>query len=118
MSADKRSQRIYITGPSGAGSTTLASELSRICHLKHLDSDRFFWRPTDPPYIQMTPAEERNQKLLSELESGRFVVSGDVSVWGIEESFLANQFEAAIFFIRLMGDKKTTNYHERLSEIW
>ena len=54
-----RAQRIHITGASGSGTTTLgralASRLATPCH----DSDDFFWRPTDPPYRDERPEDER-----------------------------------------------------------
>ena len=42
--------RIHILGASGSGTTTLASAIADEHGHRHLDTDDFFWIPTNPPY--------------------------------------------------------------------
>jgi adenylate kinase family enzyme len=44
--------KIYITGPSGLGTTTLGRTLSHRLNIFHGDSDDFFWLQTDPPFTK------------------------------------------------------------------
>ena len=39
---------IHIFGASGSGTTTLAEKISRELGYFHLDTDDYFWLPTDP----------------------------------------------------------------------
>ena len=50
---------IHIFGASGSGTTTLARCIAERWGYAHLDSDDFFWLPTDPPYTQKRPIAER-----------------------------------------------------------
>ena len=52
-------QVIHIFGASGSGTTTLGRYLAQRLGGVHLDSDDFFWLPTDPPYTQKRPIEMR-----------------------------------------------------------
>ncbi len=50
---------IFIFGASGSGTTTLGRALSEAMRLRHMDTDDYFWLPTDPKYTAKRPAAER-----------------------------------------------------------
>jgi adenylate kinase family enzyme len=86
---------IHVFGASGSGTTTLARTISsRYGHL-HLDTDDFFWLPTDPPFQEKRPAEERLLLLKAALKkSPKWVLSGSLCGWGDP---LIPEFDLAIF---------------------
>ena len=45
--------RIHITGASGFGVSTLGGALAARLGCAHLDTDDFYWLPTDPPYREV-----------------------------------------------------------------
>jgi adenylate kinase family enzyme len=74
---------VHITGASGSGATTLGSAFAQAHVLKHLDTDDYFWAPTDPPYQQIRPREERMARLGPDLAvHPRWVLSGSLVGWG------------------------------------
>ena len=74
---------VHITGASGSGTTTLAKALRQRFGYIHLDSDDFFWEPTDPPFVKKRPIEERQKLMLEEIEKApKFVLSGSLTGWG------------------------------------
>lgn len=74
---------IHILGASGAGTTTLGEVLRDRFGYTLLDSDNFYWLPTDPKYTTPRTVEER-QHLLSEAiaKTGKWVLSGSSCGWG------------------------------------
>jgi adenylate kinase family enzyme len=74
--------RIYVTGPSGAGTTTLGRLIAEGHGHRHLDTDDFFWEPTDPPYSTPRPVAERVRLLARALRAPRWVLSGSLDSWG------------------------------------
>jgi len=74
---------VHILGASGSGTTTLGKAISEKYGFKHLDTDDFFWIPTDPKYTTKRELSER-QRLLSEAiaKSERCVISGSLCGWG------------------------------------
>ena len=48
---------IHIVGASGAGTSTLGQALERKYGYKWMDTDNYFWVPTDPPFNQARPSE-------------------------------------------------------------
>lgn len=74
---------VHIYGPCGSGTSTLGREIGRRLRFRFLDTDDFFWLPTDPPYTQKRPLEERLALLEEELDKPRDVVlSGALIPWG------------------------------------
>lgn len=74
---------VHITGASGAGTTTLGKAFGARYGHAHWDSDDFFWRPTDPPFTEKRPKEERQRLLVQAVEQAkRSVVSGSLLGWG------------------------------------
>jgi adenylate kinase family enzyme len=87
--------RIHITGASGSGTTTLGRELASELHCKHLDTDDYYWEPTDPPYQQKRDLEERTRLLRADMEEHeRWVLSGSIGTWG---DFAIPFFDLVIF---------------------
>lgn len=74
---------IHITGASGAGTTTLAKELQKRFGYTHLDTDDFFWEPTDPPFTKKREAGARRKLLAEAMDAAeRCVLSGSLTEWG------------------------------------
>jgi adenylate kinase family enzyme len=74
---------IHIVGASGAGTTTLGQALEREYGYKWLDTDGFFWMPTDPPFIKSLPREQRMTLMAAVIEEDpNCVISGSLCGWG------------------------------------
>lgn len=87
--------RIHIVGASGSGTTTLGRALAPRLEAVHLDTDDFFWLPTDPPYRTSRPVEARVAMLREALsEAPRWVLSGSLVKWG--DGFIGD-FERVVF---------------------
>ena len=88
-------QRIHLFGASGSGTTTLGEELARRLGVLHLDTDRFYWKPTEPPFLESHPAEERIRAIDTEIgDRSSWVLSGSLCSWGDP---LIERFTLAIF---------------------
>lgn len=75
--------RIHIVGASGSGTTTLAAAVAATHGHRHLDTDDFFWLPTDPPYQTPRPRETRLELLGTALAAApAWVLSGSLCGWG------------------------------------
>jgi adenylate kinase family enzyme len=87
--------RIHIVGASGSGTTTLGIALARAICGAHLDTDDFFWLPTDPRFTTKRPPEERLRLLEAELNHhASWVLSGSLMGWG---DVLVPRFELVVF---------------------
>ena len=75
---------IHITGASGAGVTTLGRAICDAFGHMHLDTDDFFWQPTDPKYTVKRDKDERRRLLREAIDAsgGRCVISGSLTDWG------------------------------------
>jgi adenylate kinase family enzyme len=78
------SKRIYISGASGAGVSTLGVALADSLRVPHFDVDDCYWYPTDPPYEKSRPPEERIVLLKQSLADLPWVLSGSLDGWGAE----------------------------------
>ncbi len=75
--------KILIFGASGSGTTTLGRELEKHTGFKHLDVDDYYWKPTDPPYVEKIPLEQRNKRLTIDFELYKdIIVVGSMVSWG------------------------------------
>jgi len=74
--------RIYITGASCAGVTTLGRTLATLLDIRHVDVDDFFWMPTNPPFTTKRPASERVALIQQEFADEDWVLSGSCMGWG------------------------------------
>jgi adenylate kinase family enzyme len=88
-------KRIHILGASGSGTTTLAVYIAARYGHHHLDTDDFYWLPTQPPFLQTRPRDERLAMLRGALrEQVRWVPSGSLCDWGDP---LIPEFELIVF---------------------
>jgi adenylate kinase family enzyme len=87
--------RIHVFGASGSGTTTLGAAIADRFGHTHLDVDRYFWEPTDPPFRKIREIPARRRMLADALDSHRrWVLSGSLCVWG---DIFIPRFELAIF---------------------
>lgn len=76
---------IHILGASGAGTSTLGLALERAYGFKWLDTDDYYWLPTNPPYSQSRPRDERLSMLKQDIVNfPKSVISGSLGIWGDE----------------------------------
>jgi len=74
---------IHITGAPGSGKTTIAEAISDRWKMAHLDTDDFFWVPTDPPYQYPRLDQQRQSLLKAELSRyPSWVLCGSLYGWG------------------------------------
>lgn len=76
--------RIYITGASCAGVTTLGQALAPLLDAIQIDVDDFYWMPTDPAFTTKRAPEERVSLMQQALGDGNWVLSGSCNGWGHE----------------------------------
>jgi adenylate kinase family enzyme len=76
--------RIHIFGASGAGTSSLGRALAERLGIAHLDTDDFFWMPTDPPFTLVRPRETRLAMLTAALDAATegWALSGSLVGWG------------------------------------
>ena len=75
--------RIHITGAAGSGCTTLGRALAERLDCAHLDTDTYFWLPSDPPFQRMREREERQALLAADLrQHDAWTLSGSLASWG------------------------------------
>jgi adenylate kinase family enzyme len=92
-----RSLRVHILGASGSGTSTLGAALAAAADASHLDTDDFYWEPTDPPYETPRPPDVRLALLTEALECRTaWVLSGSLCGWGDP---LIPRFEHVIFLL-------------------
>lgn len=87
--------RLHVLGASGSGTTTLARALADHWAVPHADADDYFWRPTDPPYVERRPEADR-LGLMREVFVPReaWVLSGSMVGWGEE---VVDQCDVIVF---------------------
>lgn len=76
--------RVYITGASCAGVTTLGQNLAARLGVLHVDVDDFYWMPTDPPFTTKRAAPERVSLMQQRLGNEDWVLTGSCMNWGID----------------------------------
>ena len=75
--------RIHIFGASGSGTTALGCTLAARMGYAHLDTDNYFWMPTDPPFQEKRGAGLRLEMLMEDVHRhGNWVLSGSLCGWG------------------------------------
>jgi adenylate kinase family enzyme len=74
---------VHVMGASGAGVSSLGRALSDAIGNSHHDTDDYFWRPTNPPYIEQREPADR-LRLMREvfLDRSDWVLSGSLDGWG------------------------------------
>src|SRR5262245_3203737 len=75
--------RLHVVGASGSGTTSLAAAVAGRYGHRHLDTDDFYWRRTDPPFREPRPVEERLARLRDAIGGGApWALSGSLCGWG------------------------------------
>ena len=101
---------IHIFGASGSGTTTLAGELARRIDGKHLDTDSYYWKDTDPPFVEARPVPDRIAMIFRDIEKVQsWVLSGSICSWGDP---LLESFTLAVF-LRLDPEVRMKRLRER-----
>jgi len=78
--------KLYITGGSGAGASTIGMRLAEKLNIPFIDSDTFFHKPTDPPFQEQNSTNERNQLIYKEFNrSESWILSGSISTWKLSD---------------------------------
>lgn len=76
---------IHIYGASGSGTTTLAKHIHNNMGYFFMDTDDYFWLPTNPPYTQKRKIQERVKLMREDIEKyDKIVISGSLVNWGNE----------------------------------
>ncbi|WP_306834547.1 ATP-binding protein [Neorhizobium huautlense] len=76
--------RIHVMGASGSGTTSLGIALAEKLGIPHLDSDDFYWMPTDPPYTTPREIGPRIAMLEEQAQPERgWVLTGSALKWGM-----------------------------------
>ena len=78
----KPDARVYITGASCAGVTTLGRSLADRLTVQQLDVDDFYWLPTDPPFATKREPEERVRLIRQRQGQSGWVLTGSFDGWG------------------------------------
>lgn len=74
---------VHVLGASGGGTTTLSRALAECFGYTLLDTDDFFWLPTNPKYTTPRPFEERRRLLEEAVDAAAFcVIAGSMTGWG------------------------------------
>lgn len=85
---------IHIFGASGAGTTTLGRAIAERIGYFHMDTDDYFWLPTDPKFTRKRDAKERIALMKRDIEAHKkVVISGSLCGWGDE---LTSYFDLAV----------------------
>jgi len=87
--------RVHVVGASGSGTTTLGRAVAARLDAAPLDTDDFFWLPTDPPFQKIRERSERQALLGAALaRHAAWVLSGSLCGWG---DLFIPRFELVVF---------------------
>ena len=76
---------IHIYGASGSGTSTLGKKICDELGYWFMDTDEYFWLPTNPKYTKKRSKEERVALMKKDIEeSENVVISGSLVDWGDE----------------------------------
>ena len=78
-------QVIHLYGASGSGTSTIGRFISDKAGYYFMDTDNYFWEPTNPPYTTKRNVSDRVALMKSDIEKyGKVVISGSLVGWGDE----------------------------------
>ncbi len=76
-------RHLHITGPAGAGVSSLGAALAERMGLRWFDTDDFYWLPTDPPFRVKRDVPDRLRAVGEALDGAEgWVLSGSLMGWG------------------------------------
>ena len=111
--------RIHVFGASGSGTTTLGRCLAERLDARFLDGDRYYWKPTDPPFQEKQPPQERVRRIEQDIEDAQdWVLAGSLCSWGDP---LLHRFTVAVFLhldhelrMQRIMEREHARYGERI----
>lgn len=114
-------QVIHIFGAAGSGTTTLGEKLCRELGFWQMDTDDYFWLPTDPKFTVKRDARERLALMEEDLEKAqKVVISGSLVGWGdglIPYFTLAVRLETATEIrIQRLKERERARFGERIDQ--
>ncbi len=76
---------IHIYGASGSGTSTLGRKICKELGYTFMDTDNYFWLPTNPKYTTKRTKEERVSMMKTDIKKAdNVVISGSLVGWGDE----------------------------------
>jgi adenylate kinase family enzyme len=96
-------QRIVIVGPTGAGKTSLAQQLTSRLHLPAVDLDALFWGPNWQP-VETSSFRTRVDAITAQerwLVGGNYSVARDL-IWPRADTLIWLDYALPIVFVRLL----------------
>ncbi|WP_051284616.1 hypothetical protein [Nisaea denitrificans] len=88
-------QRLHVFGASGSGTSTFGRAWAARFGHKHLDTDDFYWMPTEPAFQEKRPVPERIRLLKQAFEKEEsWILTGSMVSWGEP---LIDSFQLAVF---------------------
>ena len=76
---------IHIYGASGSGTSTLGRKICEELGYRFMDTDDYFWLPTNPKYISKRDKKECIELMINDIENNNnVVISGSLVDWGDE----------------------------------
>lgn len=110
---------IHILGASGSGVTTLGTAIAAQLGYPYFDTDSYFWLPTEPPFVNRRPPDERNALLISHLQQhDDWVLGGSMFSWSEEVLF---DFDLVVFLwlppeirLRRLRDREYSRYGDAI----
>ncbi|UUX49595.1 hypothetical protein NUH88_19615 [Nisaea acidiphila] len=86
---------IHVLGASGSGTTTFARGWADRFGYTHLDTDDFYWLPTEPKFKEKRPIPERLRLLAEAIDAAEnWILSGSLVSWGEP---LIERFDLVVF---------------------
>lgn len=74
---------VHIYGASGSGTSTLGRKICDELGYTFMDTDDYFWLPTNPKYIAKRDKKERIELILNDIQDAdNVVISGSLVDWG------------------------------------
>lgn len=75
---------IHLFGASGSGTTTLGRAISEALGYVHMDTDDYYWLPSDPAFTRKRSIPERLAMMNADIDAaeGGAVISGSLTGWG------------------------------------
>lgn len=74
---------IHIFGGAGSGTTTLGRRICDELGYKHMDTDDYYWLPTEPRFTAKRSVDERIALMVADIEKyDNIVISGSLTDWG------------------------------------
>ncbi|GGL62705.1 hypothetical protein [Wenxinia marina] len=79
---DAAAPRIYVTGASGTGTSTLGAALAEALAVPHVDTDAHYWAPSEVPFTVKAAIPDQLETIAAALGQGGWVWSGSADGWG------------------------------------